>query len=673
MRRGRTTQSNPPFTYSAGGQLVNGDTYATAITGNPVYTTAAGTQPGVFTVMVSGLTSANYTIAFAPGNITVVATNTTTTLVATPASTQYGDPVILTATLTSGATGTVTFFDGSVLLGQDAVSADGMATLTTTTLNAATHSITAVYNGDISYASSTSGPSTVTVAKKTGAGGGPALTVTVQDQSRMYGATSPQFTYVVTGALLNGDTYASAVTGVPVYAVTDTPASPAGSTFPINVSGLSSQNYDIAIIPGTLTIVTASTTTTLATSATSTHYGDSVTLTATITSDNATGAVTFSEGSIVLGSGTVTNGVATFTTTALPAGTHTITATYPGDPDFGGSTTGAVTVTVAVSTGALTVTVGNATRLTGEGNPLFTYTVTGTLVNGDIYATAVTGVPVYSTTATVSSPAGTYPISIASGLSANNYTLIFVNGTLTVNPSTSTVTSTSSPNPSTYGGIVTFSAAVPTDATGTVTFIDQIAGHTIGTGTIADGVATLTTSSLAAGVYQIVASYGGDTKYSPATSATLTQTVNKAVLTVTANDMTRVFDTANPSFTATITGFVGGDTAAVVSGAASLTTTATAISPMGNYPISAAPGTLAAANYNFAFVSGTLTIVAVASSTTTLTVAPASVMYGDSAVLTAVVAPSAATGTVTFYADDTFWAPRRWTQKWVQPRCRSVR
>ena len=648
-----TTQSNPPFTYSVGGQLANGDTYATAIMGSPVYTTAAGTQPGVFTVTVSGLTSANYTIAFNPGNITVVATGTATALVASPTSTQYGDPVILTATVTSGATGTVTFFDGSVSLGQGAVSASGVATLMTNTLNAATHSITAVYNGDVSYASSTSGPSTVTVAKKTAAGGAPALTVTVQDQSRMYGTTNPQFTYVVTGTLLNGDTYASAVTGVPVYAVTDTPASPAGSTFPINVSGLSSQNYDIAIVPGTLTIVTASTTTNLAMSATSTHYGDSVTLTATITPDHATGAVTFSEGSIVLGSGTVTNGVATFTTTALPAGTHTITATYSGDLDFGGSTSGAVTVTVAVATSALTVTVGNATRLTGEGNPTFTYTVTGTLVNGDIYATAVTGVPVYSTTATVSSPAGTYPISIGSGLSANNYTLIFVNGTLTVNPSTSTVTLSSSLNPSTYGSAVTFSATVPSDATGTVTFIGQIAGNTIGTGTIASGVATLTTSSLAAGVYQIMASYGGDTKYSPATSAALTQTVNKAVLTVTANDITRAFATANPSFTAAITGFVGGDTAAVVSGAASLTTTATMISPVGSYPIIAAQGTLAATNYSFTFVNGTLTIVAVASSTTTLTVAPGSVMYGDSAVLTAVVAPSGATGTVTFYANGT--------------------
>jgi hypothetical protein len=45
-----------------------------------------------------------------------------------------------------------------------------------------------------------------------------------------------------------------------------------------------------------------------------------------------------------------------------------------------------------------------------------------------------------------------------------------------------------------------------------------------------------------------------------------------------------------------------------VSGAASLTTKATSTSPAGTYPIVAAQGTLAAANYTFTFVNGTLTV-----------------------------------------------------------------
>ena len=653
-----TTESNPPFTYSAGGQLVNGDTFDTAIQGTPVYSTTAGTIPGIYDVTVTGLTSANYTITFVDGHLLVVATPTTVALVAAPTSTQYGDPVTLTANVTTGATGAVSFFNAQVLLGTGTLSGS-VAALTTTTLSAGSHDITAVYNGDISFASSDSAPATVTVAKRTAPGGGAALTVTVQDASRMYGTANPQFAYVVTGSLVNNDTYATAVTGVPVYSVADTPVSPAGSTFPINVSGLTSQNYALAFVPGTLTIVSASTTTTLATSATSTQYGDSVTLTATVAPGGATGIVEFSEGATVLGQGTVSNGVATFTTTALNAEIHTITASFLGDSNYSESTSGAVTITVAKKTAAgggaaLTVTVNDASRLTGQGNPAFSYTVTGTLVNGDTYATAVIGVAVYSTPADATSPAGTYPVSIESGLSSMNYVLAFVSGTLTVNPSPSMVTLASSPNPSTYGSVVTLTATVPSDATGIVTFIQQTPpAFTMGTGTISSGVATLTTSAFAPGTYQIQADYGGDSKYSSATSALLTQTVNKAVLTVKANDTTRAFGVPNPTFTTTITGFVNGDTASVVSGTANLTTTATPSSPVGTYPITAAQGTLSAANYNFTFVNGTLTVVATASSSTTLSVNPTTVMYGDPVVLTATVAPAGSTGTVSFFEGST--------------------
>src|SRR5262249_49750522 len=55
-------------------------------------------------------------------------------------------------------------------------------------------------------------------------------------------------------------------------------------------------------------------------------------------------------------------------------------------------------------------------------------------------------------------------------------------------------------------------------------------------------------------------------------------------------------------------GFVNGETASVLSGNPQLSTTATASSPAGTYPITAAAGTLTAQNYSFSFVSGTLTI-----------------------------------------------------------------
>jgi hypothetical protein len=71
----------------------------------------------------------------------------------------------------------------------------------------------------------------------------------------------------------------------------------------------------------------------------------------------------------------------------------------------------------------------------------------------------------------------------------------------------------------------------------------------------------------------------------------------------------RHFGTTNPSFTYTMTGFVNGDTqASATSGTPSLTTSAITSSPVGNYAITAAVGTLSVANYTFLFVNGTLEV-----------------------------------------------------------------
>jgi hypothetical protein len=80
------------------------------------------------------------------------------------------------------------------------------------------------------------------------------------------------------------------------------------------------------------------------------------------------------------------------------------------------------------------------------------------------------------------------------------------------------------------------------------------------------------------------------------------------VLTVTANNASMTYGGTLPTFTATYSGFQNGDGAGVLSGSPSLTTTATSSSPVGSYPITAAQGTLAAQNYSFVFVNGTLAI-----------------------------------------------------------------
>jgi hypothetical protein len=114
---------------------------------------------------------------------------------------------------------------------------------------------------------------------------------------------------------------------------------------------------------------------------------------------------------------------------------------------------------------------------------------------------------------------------------------------------------------------------------------------------------------LAAGVRTLTATFTptDQTKYLVVTQ-TVPLTVNKVPLTVTAASTSRNYGANNPSFSATISGFVNGDTASAVTGFASVASSATPTSVVGSYSITAALGTLAADNYTFTFVPGTLTV-----------------------------------------------------------------
>jgi hypothetical protein len=105
------------------------------------------------------------------------------------------------------------------------------------------------------------------------------------------------------------------------------------------------------------------------------------------------------------------------------------------------------------------------------------------------------------------------------------------------------------------------------------------------------------------------ANQGGNSTYAAATQVQQSITVYPATLTVTANNASMAVGAALPTFTATYSGFVNNDGVGVLSGAPSLTTSATSSSPAGLYTINTAQGTLSAANYTFAFVNGTLSIV----------------------------------------------------------------
>jgi hypothetical protein len=89
--------------------------------------------------------------------------------------------------------------------------------------------------------------------------------------------------------------------------------------------------------------------------------------------------------------------------------------------------------------------------------------------------------------------------------------------------------------------------------------------------------------------------------------------VTPAPLTVTADPQSRLFGAANPPLTATLSGFVLGQSLATsdVAGSASCTTTAATFSPPGDYPITCTAGSLSSTNYSFGpFVANTLTVAA---------------------------------------------------------------
>jgi hypothetical protein len=149
------------------------------------------------------------------------------------------------------------------------------------------------------------------------------------------------------------------------------------------------------------------------------------------------------------------------------------------------------------------------------------------------------------------------------------------------------------------------------DGTHYAATIDWGSGFGTSDGTISVSAGTFTVSGavpyVGAGSYAPVVTVTHES--STAQQVTDSVKVDQAVLKVTADNKTKVLNAPNPPLTYTITGFVNGDTAAVVSGSAVCTTTATTASPVGTYPITFAPGnTLAADNYSFTFIDGKLTI-----------------------------------------------------------------
>jgi len=283
------------------------------------------------------------------------------------------------------------------------------------------------------------------------------------------------------------------------------------------------------------------TTTTLASAPNPSFYKEPVTFTAEVEATSGGSAppngetVRFIEGTTTLGTGTLSGGKASLTTTALPVGTDSITAAYGGDSNFAGSTSIVVKQEVGKAN--------SFTELASSKNPsefgesvTFTASVTGQ------FGGAATGTVTFNHgstklgTATLSKGAAKFTTA-ALPVGANSIKAVYSGNanfagstseavSQIVDKATTAVDLTSSDNPSKSGQSVTFTATVKAQyggaLTGTVTFHD---GKTaLKTVSLSGGVAKFTTASLAAGKHSMTAAYGGGTDFAGSSGA-LTQAV----------------------------------------------------------------------------------------------------------------------------------------------------
>jgi hypothetical protein len=267
-------------------------------------------------------------------------------------------------------------------------------------------------------------------------------------------------------------------------------------------------------------------------------------------------------------------------TTASGAGhitAVTLTAAIIGDPTK--SYDGTTTATLTSANFSLTPLVGTES---------FTVTKTSGAYNSKDVVTAAT--------VTASLVAGDF--SPANGALASNYVLpTTASGAGHITPANATWTT--NPNSKTYGDpdpspLTTGSGSNFIAADGVTATYSRAAGETV-----LGGPYHITATLAPAGV---LSNYN-------ITNTGASFTINKATLTVTADNKVMILHGVLPMFTASYSGFKLTDTfATAVTGSPSLTTTATSASPVGTYQINAAVGTLAANNYTFGVVNGTLTI-----------------------------------------------------------------
>jgi sugar lactone lactonase YvrE len=509
-------------------------------------------------------------------------------LASSPNPSTFGAKVTFTATITSAssnaATGTVTFMNGATSIGTGKLSGNpAVATLATAALPVGTDPITAVYAGDNYNSAGTSNTVQQQVnpaASTTGIASTPNPSTYGQNVTFTVTVTASSGTGSLSGTATIADTF----NGNTVNLATGLSLKSGQATFQINTLAIGLHSI-VATYSGDTDHATSSssplmqtvqegTTTALISNQNPTTQGQSVTFTATVTPGpggvTPDGTVTFMNGTATLGTQTLTAGSASFSTTTLPIGVNPITAVYSGDSANGiqGSTSNVVQQDVQA---ASTITVAPSQNPSNYGSPVtFTATVTsaatvgatGTvnfLDNGvQIGAGTLSGNPATAQYQTSTLTVGAHPITVVYA-GDSNYTAATSAPPLqqVVNPTPTTTTVSAKPNPGIAGEPETITATVSSTApvsqlTGIVTFTSGTT--TLGQAALNNGTATIT-PSLAAGTYQVVAAYAGNSNTGGSASTALSLVVNlaAATTTLTISPTSAIIDSPI-TFTATVAG-----------------------------------------------------------------------------------------------------------------------
>jgi hypothetical protein len=331
---------------------------------------------------------------------TITLAPSSTSLVTSSAVIQFSTPITLVATVTgvpaSTPTGNVEFKDGATVLATVPVNSSGIASYTNTTLAAGIHMITAVYQGNANYVSSTSTQTVTETIWQT-------ATNVLLSESTSSSIWSHIVTFTATVTASGGSIPTGTITfmygnllvgtgalnrGVASFS---TSMLPIGTDDIIAIYGGDANDSSSKSAAQAVTVMPAPTTTAISSSQNPLLTLSPVTISASVSNGGTalpTGLVTFSEDSVPLGVTPLnSSGVAILSLPFLTAGSHTFRASYAGDPlDLASSSAPLVEVVqLRTTTNVLTT---SETSLTG-GQQITLISITDS--SGSVSLTGPTG------------------------------------------------------------------------------------------------------------------------------------------------------------------------------------------------------------------------------------------------------------------------------------------